>query len=334
MSISVAVLFLNGGLGSTAIQPMEIFSNAGQLWNALNGAACDPQFTVTTASLDGRPVRVDQRLSLTPERSFAELGQPDLVFVPAGGLVLDTMIRDGYDVNETIGKNPEVVHWLRHWFEKGTKIAAVCSGVALLAQTGLLDGKLATTHWGVADLYRKRFPDILWREEFLVTDAGDIFCGGGANAAADLALYIVEKYCGRQIAIETARALIIEMPRTWQTCFTHFSLRVKHNDETVLKVQQWLQEHYAQDVCFDDIARQFGMSNRNFTRRFKDATGETPLNYLQSMRMAIAKQTLEDSHITVKETAERVGYTDLIFFRNLFKRCTGLTPNEYRLRFG
>ena len=334
MPISIAVLLLNGGIASTAVQPLEIFNSTGQLWNVLSQQPCRPPFAVTTASLDGRPVRTDRRLMLTPERSFAELARPDIVFVPAGGLELDEMFRQGYDVDEVIGRNAETVDWLKRWAEQGSTIASVCSGVALTAAAGLLDGKLATAHWGLADLYRGRFPRVDWREQYLVTDADDMLCGGGANAAADLSLYIVERFCGRQTAQETARALIIEMPRTWQNSFTHFSLRANHNDEPILCSQQWLQEHYAEDIQIDAIARDNGMSVRNFVRRFKIATGDTPLGYLQGIRVAVAKRLLESSHTTIQDVAQRVGYTDLIFFRSLFKRHTGLSPNDYRARFG
>lgn len=334
MTISIAVLFLRGGIASTAVQPLEIFHHTGQLWNLLGNEPVAPAFKVTTASLDGNPVRTDRHLSLTPECSFADLETPDLVFVPAGGCELETMAREGYDVDKTIDANSEVVDWLRRWASRGVKIAAVCSGVLLPAKAGLLDGKVATAHWGLADSYRQYFPEVDWRKEYLVTDAGDMFCGGGANAAADLSLYLVEKYCGREIALQTARALIIEMPRTWQTSFTHFPLRAEHSDPRVLEAQKWIQHHYASDIHFDTLAQEIGMSSRNFARRFKEATGETPLGYLQAIRVAMAKRLLEESHRTVQDIAESVGYIDLIFFRNLFRRHTGMGPNDYRTRFG
>jgi transcriptional regulator GlxA family with amidase domain len=331
--ISVAVLLLNGGMASTAIMPLEIFNCAGRLWNLLSAQACSAPFKVTTASIDGNPVRTDRHLTLSPETSFNELTHPDLVFVPAGGLELDALFQHGYDIDDVIAGNAGVTDWLLKWAKEGCTIAAVCSGVALPAHAGLLDGKIATSHWGLADLYRERFPKVDWQQQFLVTDAGKILCGGGANAAADLSLYIVEKFCGRQMAQETARALMIEMPRTWQNSFTHFSLRANHDDELILKSQRWLQQHYAEDVQLDEVAQDSGMSPRNFMRRFKAATGDTPLGYLQGIRIAVAKQLLERSHTTVQGIAQQVGYTDLIFFRNLFKRHTGLCPNEYRTRF-
>jgi len=331
---SVAVLFLKGGCASTAIQPMEIFASAGVFWNLLNGEREAPYFSVSTATADGEAARTDGRLSITPQCSFAGLDPPDLVFVPAGGLEFEVLSRDGYDIDAVIERNAEVVAWLKRWAAAGTQVAAVCSGVALLAATGLLDGKRGTVHWGLADKYRQRFPEVDWREEYLVVDSGDVYCGGGINAAADLSLYLVEKFCGRQVAVQTAKALLIEMPRTWQNAFTHFSLRMAHDDEPILRAQAWLQRHFAEDVRLEAVAADVGMSGRNFARRFKDATGESPLAYLHSLRVAMAKRLLETRPSTIQEIAEEVGYVDLIFFRNLFKRHTGLTPNTYRRRFG
>lgn len=332
---NVAILFQRGGCASTAVQPAEIFGNAGVFWNLLNGEPLEPRFRVTTASLDGQPVRIDPTLSLTPHCAFADLPPPDLVFVPAGGLEPDVLCERGYDIDTVIERNAEVVDWLRHWKKQGAQIAAVCSGVALLAESGLLDGKRATAHWGLADIYRERFPKVHWCHELLVTDCGDLYCGGGINAAADLTLYLVEKFCGRETAAQCARALLIEMPRTWQTAFTHFSMRSSHGDECIHRAQQWLQENYAStDISLESLAAELGMSNRNFARRFKAATGDSPLNYLHSLRMAVAKQLLESERLGIAGVADRVGYTDILFFRTLFKRHTGLSPSDYRQRFG
>lgn len=333
MTASVAVLLIKGGIASTAIQPLDIFTHTGQLWNLLSKEAVKPAFDVTTASLDGNPVCTDRHLSLTPESSFADLDRPDLVFVPAGGCELNMMVRDGYDIDKAIERNQEVIHWLKKWTTQGAKIAAVCSGVLLPAEAGLLDGKMATAHWGLAELYKRRFPQVDWRQEYLVTDAGDIFCGGGGNAAADLSLYLVEKYCGREIAMQTARALVIEMPRIWQNRFMQLPVRVDHGDAQILEAQDWINTHYAGEIHFDALVRKIGMSSRNFSRRFKDATGETPLSYLQNIRIERAKRLLEDTQLAIQNIAEQTGYADLIFFRNLFKRNTGMSPTDYRKRF-
>jgi transcriptional regulator GlxA family with amidase domain len=328
----VAVLFLEGGFASTAILPLEIFSTAGTLWNGFNGNQPSQQFKVTSASVDGGPVKVDSRLSLTPECSFEKLEQPDLVFVPAGGFRSDELSHGGYDLETITRANTKAMDWLRRWNAGGAQIASVCSGVALLAAAGLLEGKQATAHWGVIQLYREHFPNVQWEEKFAVIDNGDTYCSSGLNGPSDLSLYLVEKYCGRDIAVQSARALSIEMPKRWQATFTQLSLTALHDDDRIFAAQQWLQERYSEEQRVDELAHRFGMSSRNFARRFKNATGESPLAYLHGMRIAAAKQLLEATLVSVQEIAQRVGYSDVLFFRNLFKRHTGVSPGEYRRR--
>lgn len=332
--LRVAVMLLNGGSASTAVLPTEVFRHAGVFWNLIGGHAPEPRFAVTTATLDGGPARTDALISVTPQHAVADLERPDLVFVPAGGLEYEVLIRDGYDIDAVIAANAGLVPWLRRWADDGAMVAGVCSGVALLAEAGLLDGRRATAHWGLAHLYRERFPTVDWRPEYLITDEGNVFCGGGINSAADLSLYLVEKFCGREVAAECAKALLIEMPRTWQVAFADFSLGALHEDSGVHRAQEWLHQHYAEDVRFDALARHVGMSPRTFARRFKAATGQTPLTYLHGLRITMAKRRLENGRQTIQEVMTAVGYEDPIFFRTLFRRYTGLSPNEYRLRFG
>ncbi|WP_154660964.1 GlxA family transcriptional regulator [Microvirga lotononidis] len=332
--LRVAVLFLNGGCASTALLPMEIFRNAGVLWNLLEGRAPVPRFRVTTASVGGEPAVTDKLVSLTPACALEKVERPDLVFVPAGGLPLETLVHTGYVIDSVIESNAGVVPWLRRWAAEGTKIAGVCSGVALLAEAGLLDGKRATTHWGLADVYRQRFPAVDWQPDYLITDAGDVFCGGGINSAADLSLYLVERFGSRDLALECAKALLIEMPRTWQVVFADVALRTDHHDEGIRHAQDWLRQHCQKPISMDALAMRVGMSPRNFLRRFKDATGHTPLSYIHALRVAMAKRLLEDGQQTVQEVSQAVGYDDVMFFRGLFKRHTGVCPTEYRTRFG
>jgi transcriptional regulator GlxA family with amidase domain len=332
--LHVAVLFLNGGCASTALLPMEIFRNTGVLWNLLNGRTPAPRFHVTTASVQGAPAVTDHLVSLTPSCALEEVQRPDIVFVPAGGLPLDTLMQSGYVIDHVIQHNAAVIPWLRKWAVEGAKIAGVCSGVALVAEAGLLKGKRATTHWGLVDVYRKRFPHVDWQPDYLITDAGDVFCGGGINSAADLSLYLVERFTNRDLALECAKALLIEMPRIWQVAFADAELRKDHQDEHIQRAQDWMHKHYQKPLGVDVIAAQVGMSPRNFIRRFKTATGHTPLTYIQAIRMTMAKRILEKGQQTIQEVSQAVGYEDVIFFRDLFKRHTGICPTEYRNRFG
>jgi len=332
--INVTVLFLNGGSPSTMVVPTEIFETSGSFWNALNGEEPSPRFRVTTASLDGQPVRSGDSIALTPQCALADAPKPDLVFVPSGGLTYREVFRQGYEIDDVIARNESVLPWLCDWAGSGVRIAGVCSGVALLAKAGLLDGRRATTHWGVAKYYMERFPAVDWQPEYLVTDAGNLCCGGGVNAAADLALYLVEKYCGREVASQSARAMLIEMPRTWQVAFAHISPRTMHADAPILDAQDWLHKHYTGEISIERLAEMVGMSPRNFARRFKEATGRTPLNYLHTLRVETAKRLLENGRLSVQEIMLEAGYEDGIFFRKLFRRHTGVSPTQYRARFG
>jgi transcriptional regulator GlxA family with amidase domain len=168
----------------------------------------------------------------------------------------------------------------------------------------------------------------------MVTEADGIYCGAGMYACLDLSLYLVERFCGRQIALQTARAFLIEPPRTWQSGFAAVAQGAQHGDSAVAEAQTWIHDHFAQPVRFDDLCAQIGMSPRNFARRFRAATGDTPLGYLHKLRMDSARSLLESESRTVQEVSVTVGYDDVAFFRRLFRRHTGVSPQEYRRRFG
>ncbi|WP_202882819.1 GlxA family transcriptional regulator [Microvirga tunisiensis] len=307
---------------------MEIFRNTGVLWNLLKGKAPEPRFRVTTASLGGGPAVTDQLVSLLPSCAVEAVEQPDIVFVPAGGLPFDTMMQTGYVIDAVIEHNAAIIPWLQRWASTGTKVAGVCSGVALLAEAGLLDGKRATTHWGLAEIYRKRFPDVDWQPDYLITDAGDIACSGGINSAADLSLYLVERFAGREVALECAKALLIEMPRTWQVAFADVMLRKDHNDENIQRAQDWVHQHFQRPIGVEAIAARVGMSPRNFIRRFKDATGHTPLSYIHTIRVTMAKRLLEDGQRSIQEVSQAVGYEDVIFFGTCSNAIRGCVPRS------
>ncbi len=322
--MNVVVLLLDSGLASTAIAPMEVFRAAGVLWNAMSGLSPKPVFRVRTASIEGALVRPDGRALLTADGSIASVRRADLILVPATGLETDKLL----------GRHGKLVPWLRRWRDKGAAIAGVCSGVSLLAEAGLLDGKPATTHWGLVDEYRERYPDVDWQPELFITESDGIYCAGGVYASLDLSLYLVEKYAGHEIAMQTAKSLLIDAPRRWQSGYATPPRRREHGDEKVQDAQQWLQEHFHEEFHFDELAARIGMSPRNFARRFKKATGETPLAYLHQLRIGESKHLLETEYTTIQEITRRVGYEDVLFFRKLFSRHTGMSPQAYRQKFG
>jgi transcriptional regulator GlxA family with amidase domain len=321
--LDVTVLFLERGHASTAAGPLEVFRDAGVLWNVLRNETAEPRFRVRSASIGGRAVRPDAPYTIRPDLALEDVGATDLVFVPSAGLGLD----------ELLARNAPVIAFLRRVHARGARIASVCSGVALPAAAGLLDGRRATTHWGLVDAYRERFPRVDWRPGELVTEADGVYCGGGVHAALDLALYLVEKLCGRAVAVQCAKSLLIDMPRNCQAGFAVLPPGAGHADAAIDRAEEWIHRHCREEFRFEALARELGMSPRNFIRRFKAATGLAPVDYLQRLRVRAAQRLLEEDHAAVQEVSRTVGYEDAAFFRSVFKRHTGLTPDAYRRRF-
>lgn len=322
--IDVTVLFLDGTFSSTAVGPMEVFRHVGTLWNSLTGKRSAPRFRVTTASADGRAVHCDGPIRIQPAAAIKAIRKTDLIFIPTSGLSLE----------DAVERNAAVVPWLQRWHKRGAAIASVCSGVGLVAATGLLDGKRATTHWALADYFRQKYPKVKWMPELMVTEDRGFYCGGGVHAAVDLSLYLVEKFCGHEVAMQSAKAMLIDTPRAWQAGFGIVPLKTEHTDDAIANAQEWLHQNFHRDFPLDAPARRVAMSLRNFVRRFKQATGDSPLIYLQKLRVAAAKRLLESGHRTMQEISDAVGYQDVAFFRQLFQRHTGVSPSAYRERFG
>jgi transcriptional regulator GlxA family with amidase domain len=322
--IDVTILLLDQTFSSTAVGPMEVFRHAGLLWNTLTGRPQKPRFDVKLASADGNPVACDGPIHIQPMTAINNIRRTDLIFVPTTGLSIDDVVE----------RNAPVVPWLKRWHKRGAAIAGVCSGVGLVAATGMLDGKRATTHWGLAERFREKYPKVKWMPELMVTEDRGFYCGGGVHAALDLSLYLVEKFCGHDVAMESSKALLIETPRAWQAGFAVVPLKTEHNDEAISAAQDWLHQNFQHPFPLEAPARRVGMSLRNFVRRFKEATGDSPLIYLQKLRIAAAKRLLENNHRTMQEISDAVGYQDVAFFRSLFQRHTGVSPSAYRERFG
>lgn len=322
--IRVVVLLLDGGLPSTAIVPVEILHLAGVAWGVLTDGPVERRFDVRTASVTGRAVRSPVPMTVTPHFAVRNVRSADLIIVPSMGPHLV----------EGCTRNRAVIPWLRRRHARGTAIAGVCSGVALMAEAGLLDHRPATTHWALVDLCRRRYPNVRWRPECFVTESDKVFCGGGVYASVDLSLYLVEKYCGHQIAMQTAKSLLLETPRVWQTGYAADPPDASHRDDRIRRAQDWMFQHFSEAVRVEDLADRVAMSSRSFARSFKVATGDTPINYLHRLRVNAARHALENEPKTIREVCNAVGYDDLTFFRRLFKRYTGAPPRDYRQRFG
>ncbi|MDR3414854.1 MAG: helix-turn-helix domain-containing protein [Nevskia sp.] len=319
----IVLLALENGIASTVVGPLEVFAYTGGMWNYLTGEPLQPQFRVRVATVDGAPVRSRTGLPIQPDCAIGEVTKADAILVTSCG----------EDVEGTIRAATPAVDWLRRHYQKGATLGSICSGLAVLAMTGLLDGKRATTHWGMIEVFRRRFPAIRLLPDQIVVDEGRLVTGGGGYAGNDLSLYLVEKMCGKLMAKQCADAMLLETGRQLQARFAGVLHHRMHLDERVQRVQDWLDRHYMEEVNLDELAVRHNMSPRNFIRRFKSASGETPLNYLQKLRVEAAKRLLEKPGLRVDAIAGKVGYRTEAHFRQLFKRYTSYTPAAYRSRY-
>lgn len=318
----VTILAPYNTMATTIFGPMDVFNQAGRLWNRVINSPQTPFFDVKVASADGQPIRSVNNIHIQPHCGIDDIQQTDLILISSATYIEDI-----------IGKNPELVPWIRHHYDQGAHVASICTGVFLLAETGLLDGKAATLHWGFADMFRKRYPQVKLRQDLMYIDHGRLYCSAGVSAGLDLSLYLVEKFCGRQAALESAKTMILDMGRVSQAPYERLFFPKDHGDPLVLKAQEWIEQHKSEPIDYQLLARELRMSRRSMERRFKRSLGVTPLGYLQKLRVERAKLLLEEGTKTFSEITYEVGYEDIPFFRKIFVKLTGLGPREYQRRF-
>lgn len=252
-----------------------------------------------------------------------EVKHADLVIIPSLNK----------DHHNSVSRNREIITWIRDQYKNGAEIASICTGAFLLSATGLMDGKTCSTHWIAADAFRKMFPSVKVVTDKIITDEGGIYTNGGAYSFLNLVLYLVEKYYGRATAIFCSKVFQVDLDRYSQSPFTIFSGQKDHNDELVKRAQALIEDHYQERIAFEDLASELTISRRNFDRRFIRATGNTPVEYLQRVKIEAAKRLFESTRKTITEVMFDVGYTDPKAFRSIFRKTTGLSPLVYRLKY-
>ncbi|MRR18120.1 MAG: helix-turn-helix domain-containing protein [Deltaproteobacteria bacterium] len=319
----VTILALRNAQASSITGPMDAFLFAGVLWNIACGKKPSPCFEVAVASPDGKAVKCANRFYIEPHCALQEVKDTDLIIISAVT----------GDVEKALEKNAEVIGWLKQRYQSGSQIASICTGAFLLAETGLLNGKTATTHWGFVDLFRRRYPLVHLRPDAMITDEGDLYCSGGSNSFNDLSFYLIEKLSSREVAVQCSKAMVQNFGRVTQAPYAAFQFPKSHHEEDMLSIQRWIEENYKEEITISMIAERFAMSHRTFERRFKQATGCSPLVYLQKVRINAAKAMLETPYTTFEEVTYRVGYGDISSFRKIFQRHTGLRPKEYQRLF-
>jgi len=320
----VAILASDNCVLSTIAAPMDMFLQAGVLWNITMGQPPSPEFEVSIVTADGQPITALNNIPVIPKCSMYELAEVDLIVIPSQGFF--------YDI--TSNAHWQRAEWMSDWYNKGADLASICAGAFALASTGLLDGRKATTHWGLATQFRKLFPKVDLRSDLMVTEEERLFCGGGITADLNLSLHLIEKYCGRETALQGSRCMLVDPDRSSQAVFASFIPQKDHEDHEILLAQELLEQKYKENIRMEALAQLIGTSLRQFNRRFKSATGETAVKYLQHTRVEAAKILLVTTVQAFDQIAPMVGYENVSFLRRVFKSCTGTTPAEFRRKFG
>jgi len=319
---SITILASENTAASSIYNPADLFTSAGRLWHLIQGQKPHPLFQVNIVSQNGHPVSCFNGLSVQVHSAMDEIEQTDLILVSSI-----------FDVPKTLPRMKPAVKWLKQMYQRGTEIGSVCTGAFVLAETGLLNGKHATTHWGMATAFEKRYPEIRLDIQKTIIDNGDLYCAGGTNASLDLTLYLIEKYCGRETALQCAKVFLHDPGRNDQTPYTVFSQSFAHADEAIKSSQTWLLDRLHVPVETSEMSKVAGLSLRTFERRFKKATGETPLTYVQKLRVESAKHLLESTQHSFDEIAYQLGYQNTGAFRKVFVKYTQLLPSVYRNKF-
>ena len=298
-----------------------------QILNQVNGIAAqfgrEPVFEVALVGLT-REARQDIGLfTVTPNFLISEIEKTDIVIIPA--------IHTPWP--EALERNQELVPWIREQHRNGAEVASLCVGAYLLAATGLLDGKACSTHWAHAANFRRTFPDVNLVDDRIMTAEDGIYTSGGAYAYLNLLVYLIEKFAGRDVAVIASKVFMIDIDRDRQSPFMIFEGQKDHGDERIRQAQQLIEEKYSEKITVDALASELALSRRSLERRFKKATANTVVEYIQRVKVEAAKEQLETTPKSINEVMYDVGYADSRSFRQVFKKVTGLSPVSYRKKY-
>ncbi|MDB5226870.1 MAG: cdhR 1 [Bacteroidota bacterium] len=282
-----------------------------------------PYFIVQLVGLSDKIDLYDGAFSVQTHIRINEVKNTDLVIIPA---------LSG-NIPQELVNNKDFIPWISKQYKNGAEVASLCTGAFLLASTGMLKGKKCSTHWMAANDFRQLFPDVELLTEKIITDESGLYTSGGAFSFLNLILYLVEKYCGREVAVFCSKLFEIDIERYSQLPFMIFSGQKDHEDELVKNAQSYIEKHYVDKLTIDRLAIQFSISRRNFERRFKKASGNSPVEYIQRVKIEAAKKSLESSRENINEVMYAVGYSDSKAFRTIFRKVTGLSPLEYKQKY-
>lgn len=262
-------------------------------------------------------------IEIKPQRLIDQIKKTDLIIIPSSDPTR----------NQPLKNEQQLVDWITYQYKQGAEVASVCSGAFLLASTHLLDGRSCSTHWAHAESFKQKFPEVNLQTDLLITDENGIYTNGGAYSFLNLLIYLVEKYYDRQTAIYCSKTLQIEIDRNSQSAFAIFTGQKRHGDKLVEEAQEYIERSLTEKISVEEISSRFAIGRRNFDRRFIKATGNTPMEYSQRVKIESAKKELETSRKNINEIMYEVGYSDPKAFRELFRKITGMSPLEYRGKY-
>lgn len=316
----VSILVPESAVMEAIADPMYMFTAANQF---LQASGRPDLFEVELVG-QNKEIRLhNEAFSVHTDRLLNEVKQTDLLIIPAlfGNMKF------------AVEQNKNAIPWIVDQYNKGAEVASLCVGAFLLASTGLLANRKCSTHWAYYNEFRETFPDIEIQDGSIITEENRIYSSGGANSYWNLLLYLLEKYTDRDTAILAAKYFAIDIDRESQASFAIFNGQKNHNDEKIKQVQEFIEANYSEKITVDQLAEKAAVSRRSIERRFKRATGNTIVEYIQRVKIEAAKRSFESSRKNINEVMFDVGYTDTKSFRTVFKKITGLTPIEYRNKY-
>ncbi len=283
----------------------------------------EPLFKIQLVGISEESIQRNGLFTVTPDLLIKDVKKTDLIIIPAT-----------QDQPHTVMElNKEFVPWVVDQYKGGAEIATFCVGAFFLAGTGLLKGRQCATHWKMVNEFRQMFPDVDVVDDRIMTEEDGIYTSGGAYSFLNLLIYLIEKYAGRDVAVLISKIFMIDPDRFSQSPFIIFKGQKEHEDTPILEAQEFIEKNWQEKITVDQLASMFALGRRNLERRFKKATSNTVVEYIQRVKMEAAKKALETSRKSVNELMYDVGYSDTKAFRTVFKRVTGLSPIEYRNKY-
>lgn len=300
---------------------------AGRAWDNIKGGTPDGLFEPRVVGVDNKPLKLITGVTIVPQDRADDIKKTDVVFVP-------NVVIPSSQTPRSLDRR--LIDWIRGMHQKGAQLYSACGGSIVLAEAGVLDGHETTTHFSYAPLFQKYYPKVTLRLERILVQTGaaqSVYCAGGASSWQDLSLLLVAKYGGMEEAIRISKIFLYQWHRGGQLPYVSMIQNVNHGDAVIQKCQEWIAQNYERQDIIVELVRRSGLPKRSFDRRFRAATGYSPLAYVQTLRVEEAKHLLETGNLAVEEIGREVGYEDAASFRRLFRKVTGLTPGEYRRNF-